>query len=57
MKEKCASMIRITSDFNLVIPEAKMAMITTILAVGTAIGAVIFSVWLVKQLFTGAKHQ
>ncbi len=29
-----------------------MAMITTIFAVGTAIGAVVFSLWMLKQLFT-----
>jgi hypothetical protein len=29
-----------------------MAMITTFLAVGTAIAAVAFSVWMIKQLFT-----
>jgi len=29
-----------------------MAMITTICAVGTAIGAVLFSLWMLKQLFT-----
>jgi hypothetical protein len=28
-----------------------MAMITTILAVGTAVAAVVFSVWMLKQLF------
>lgn len=31
--------------------EEKMALITTICAVGTAIGAVFFSLWMVKQLF------
>jgi len=29
-----------------------MAMITTIFAVGTAVAAVVFSVWMLKQLFT-----
>jgi hypothetical protein len=29
----------------------KMAMITTIFAVGTAVAAVVFSVWMLKQLF------
>jgi len=37
--------------FNLVTREKKMAMIATICAVGTAIGAVLFSVWMLKQLF------
>ncbi|KXS32313.1 MAG: hypothetical protein AWT59_1572 [Candidatus Gallionella acididurans] len=39
------------SMFNLVIREDKMAMITTICAVGTAIAAVLFSLWMIKQLF------
>jgi hypothetical protein len=31
--------------------EEKMAMIATIFAVGSAIGAVLFSLWMLKQLF------
>jgi uncharacterized membrane protein YciS (DUF1049 family) len=37
--------------YNLVTGEEKMAMITTIFAVGSAIGAVLFSLWMLKQLF------
>lgn len=32
-----------------------MDIITTFLAVGTAIGAVVFSLWVLKQLFTQEK--
>ena len=38
--------------FHLITWEEKMAMLATICAVGTAIGAVLFSLWMVKQLFT-----
>jgi uncharacterized membrane protein YciS (DUF1049 family) len=37
--------------YNVVIGEEKMAMIATIFAVGSAIGAVLFSLWMLKQLF------
>jgi len=33
--------------------EKKMAIIATVCAVGTAIFAVLFSLWMLKELFTG----
>jgi len=38
--------------FYLATREKKMAMIATIFAVGTAVAAVLFSIWMLKQLFT-----
>jgi hypothetical protein len=39
--------------FILIIRETSMSIIATLCAVGTAAGAVFFTVWMLKQLFTG----
>jgi len=45
--------VRLVSVFNQVKWGVKMAIIATISAVGTVIAAVLFSLWMIKNLFTG----
>jgi len=39
--------------FKLILGEEKMAIIADVASIGTALAAVIFSLWVIKQLFTG----
>lgn len=50
---KKVEVVRLVLVFNLVKWGVKMATIATICAVGTAIAAVMFSLWMLKNLFIG----